>query len=47
MAEKMVLTFAETGHLVFRTTSPLFRGLLKKQRRWKIINTLLCRWGYD
>ena len=23
------------------------RGMLKKQRRWRIIKTLLCRWWYD
>ena len=46
IAEQMMLTFAESTHPVFRSTSPLSRGA-QKQRRWKIINTLLCRWWYD
>ena len=33
MAEKMMVTLAESGHPVFRATSPLSRGQLKKQRR--------------
>ena len=28
-AEKMIFTFAESGHPVFRATSPLSRGVLK------------------
>ena len=47
VAELMMIRFRESGHPVFRATSPLSRGTLKKQRMWKIINTLLCRWGYD
>ena len=43
IAEQMELTFAESKHPVFGATSPLSRGTLKKQRRWTIINTLLCR----
>ena len=31
MAEKMMLTFAESGHPVFRATSPLSRGQLKSK----------------
>ena len=31
MAEKMMLTFAESGHPVFRATSPLSRGTLKSK----------------
>ena len=31
IAEKMMLTFAESGHLVSRATSPLSRGLLKSK----------------
>ena len=34
-------------HPVFRAASPLSRGNARKQRKWNIINTLLCRWGYD
>ena len=31
MEEKMMLTFAESGHPVFRATSPLSRGVLKSK----------------
>ena len=47
VAELMMIKFGESGHPVFWATSPLTRGTLKKQRRWKIICTLLCRCGYD
>ena len=46
VAELMMIKFRESGHPVFRATSPLSR-VLKKQRRWNIVNTLLCRWRYD
>ena len=39
----MMIRFRESGHPVFRATSPLSRGA-QKQWRWKTINTLLCRW---
>ena len=38
-AEKMLLSFAETNHLVSRGTSALERTI-KKQRKWKEVNTL-------
>ena len=38
MAEKMMITLAESGHPVFRATSPLSRGVW-----WKIVDTLLRR----
>ena len=41
VAELMMIKFAESGHPVFRATSPLSRGTLKSKRWWKIINTLL------
>ena len=44
MAELMMLKFAESGHPFFRATSQFSRG---KQRRWKIVYTLLCRLGND
>ena len=44
IAEKMMVTLAESGHPVFRATSPLSRG---QQRWWKIVDTLLCRPGDD
>ena len=47
MAEKMMLTFAERGCPIFRATSPLSRVHLKKQKRWKILDSLLCRFGND
>ena len=46
MVEKMVLTFVKSGHPVFRVTSPLSRSG-QKQRRWKIVDTLLCRFWND
>ena len=46
VAELMMIKFRESGHPVFRATSP-FQRTAQKQRRWKIINTPLCRWGYD
>ena len=41
VAKQMMIKFAESGHPVSRATSPLSRGTLKKQRWWKIVNTLL------
>ena len=38
-----MLIFAESGHPVFRATGPLCRGVLKKQKWWKIVDPLLCR----
>ena len=36
MAEKMMVTFAESGHPVFRATSPLSRGQLKSKGGGKL-----------
>ena len=38
MAEKMMVTLAESGHPVFRATSPLSRGVLKSKGggKWSI-----------
>ena len=36
MAEKMMVTLAESGHPVFRATSPLSRGLLKSKGGGKL-----------
>ena len=36
MAERMMLTFAESGHPVFRATSPLSRGQLKSKGGGKL-----------
>ena len=36
MAEKMMLEFAESGHPVFRASSPLSRGRLKSKGRGKL-----------
>ena len=47
MAEKMMVTLAESGHPVFRATSPFSRGVLKNKGGWKIVETLLCRPGND
>ena len=45
IAEKMLLEFAESGCPVFRATESIVQRSAQKQRRWKIINTLLCRFG--
>ena len=47
IAEQVMLTFAESQHPVFRSTSPLTRGVLKSKGWWKIVNTLLRRPGND
>ena len=36
MAEKMMVTLAESGHPVFRATSPLSRGRLKSKGSGKL-----------
>ena len=36
MAEKMMLEFAESGHPIFRATSPLSRGRLKSKGHGKL-----------
>ena len=36
IAEKMILTFAESGHPVFRATSPLSKGVLKSKGGGKL-----------
>ena len=46
IAEKMMVTLAESGHPVFRAASPQPRGQLKS-KRWKIVDPLLCRPGHD
>ena len=41
VAELMMIKFSDSGHPVFRPTSPLSRGTLKSKRWLKIINKLL------
>ena len=41
VAEHTLLNFRESGHPVFRGTSALERGTLKKQRRWTNVFSLL------
>ena len=43
IAEQMLLEFAESGHPIFRATTPLSRGILKSKRARKIVYTLRCR----
>ena len=45
VAELMMMKFSESGHPVFpfHESSVVSRNA-QKQRRWKIIYTLLCRW---
>ena len=40
IADEMLLEFAESGHPTFPATTPLSRGILKKQRTWKTVDTL-------
>ena len=47
VAEKMMLTFAESGHPVFRGTSPLSRGVLKSKGGGKLSIHFLRRLGND
>ena len=42
IAEKVLLEFAESGHPIFRATTPLSRGQLKSKRRGKL-SALRCR----
>ena len=39
-AEEMLLLFAESGHPIFRSTTPLSRGQLKSKR--KVVYTFHC-----
>ena len=47
MAEKMMLTFAESGHSSLPCHESIVQRPAQKQRRWKIVDTLLCRFGND
>ena len=47
MAEKMMLTFAESGHPVFRATSPLSRGQLKSKGGGKLSILYCADFGDD
>ena len=44
VAELMMIKFGESGHPVFRATSPFVSRSAQKQRWWEVVNTLLCRW---
>ena len=43
IADEMLLEFAESGHPIFRATTPLSRGKLKSKGHEKTVNTLHCR----
>ena len=47
MAERMMLEFAESGHPIFRATTPLSRGRLKSKGHGKIVDTRFSRFGND
>ena len=47
MAELMMLEFAESRHPVFCATSPIVQRSAQKQRQWRTVDTLLCRFGND
>ena len=46
VAESMMNKFRESGHPVFRATSPLSRGQLQS-KGGGTVDTLLCRFGHD
>ena len=43
VAELMMIKFGESGHPVFWATESIVPWIAQKQRRWKIINTVMCR----
>ena len=43
IADEMLLEFAESGHPIFRATTPLSRVKSQKQRTWKTVHSLLFR----
>ena len=45
IAERMLLEFAESGCPIFRATTPVVQRSIKKQRTWKIVDTLCSRFG--
>ena len=45
VAEDMLLRFAESGHPIFRATTPLSRGKLKSKR--ESVHTLQCWYRYN
>ena len=47
MAERMMLEFAESGHPIFPCCKSIVQRSEQKQRPWKIVDTLLCRFGND
>ena len=42
VVEEMLLKFAESGHPIFRATTPLSRGQLKSKGKGKGVHTLQC-----
>ena len=47
VAELMMIKFRESGHPVFPSHESVVSRNAQKRRRWKIIDTLLCRWWHD
>ena len=47
IADEMLLEFAESGHPIFRATTPLSRGALESKGRGKLSCTLRCRSRYN
>ena len=44
VAEEMMITFAENRHPNLLVHESIIQRSAQKQRWWKIVNTLLCRW---
>ena len=42
IAEEILLKFAESGHPIFRATTPLSRGKLKSKGKGESVHTLQC-----
>ena len=43
IADEMLLEFAESGHPIFRATTPFFQVYAQKQRTRKTVDTFYCR----
>ena len=44
MAELMMLKFAESGHPSLPSHESIVQRSDQEQKRWKTVDTLLCRW---
>ena len=47
IAELMILKIGESGHPIFPCHKSIIQRSAQKQRRWKIVDPLLCQPGHD